>query len=38
MTTDTQSLLTLMGLIFASAALTMAVLAGWVAWCFRGQL
>lgn len=37
MTEDTRSLLTLLGLIFASAALTMAVLAGWVAWCLRGQ-
>jgi hypothetical protein len=37
MTTDTQSLLTLLGLIFASAGLTVAVLAGWVAWCLRGE-
>jgi hypothetical protein len=37
MTTDAQSLLTLLGLIFASAALTVAALAGWVAWCLRGK-
>jgi hypothetical protein len=33
MTTDTQSLLTLLGLIFASGALTVGVL---LAWCLRG--